>query len=276
MLDFVQVVSDHLGRGVGLDEDSLHWVSVAIRESVINAIKHGNRNDADQARVRRVRDARPTADAPELVDPRARSGRRLRSRDGGQPARPREPAEVERPRHLPHPQLHGRRAAAARARGRDGNPHGRSACSRPRRRFGTRPECRPTRSSSPPPSRRSSAPATCRWRSFGRDFRDRQEGHDRSRHRGRPRGRAHVPRAHRGALSRSSDPGRGDGRRGGRARRAVLGVRSDRRHDELRARPADLLRVARARDRRRRGGRARSTIRTARSCSPPSAAAARS
>ena len=45
MLDFVQVVSDHLARGVGLDEDSLHWVSVAIRESVINAIKHGNRSD---------------------------------------------------------------------------------------------------------------------------------------------------------------------------------------------------------------------------------------
>ena len=46
MLDFVQVVSDHLARGVGLDEDSLHWVSVAIRESVINAIKHGNKSDA--------------------------------------------------------------------------------------------------------------------------------------------------------------------------------------------------------------------------------------
>jgi serine/threonine-protein kinase RsbW len=46
MLDFVQVVSDHLARGVGLDEDSLHWVGVAVRESVINAIKHGNRNDA--------------------------------------------------------------------------------------------------------------------------------------------------------------------------------------------------------------------------------------
>src|SRR3979490_2589827 len=45
ILDFVQVVSDHLARGVGLDEDSLHWVSVAIRESVINAIKHGNRSD---------------------------------------------------------------------------------------------------------------------------------------------------------------------------------------------------------------------------------------
>jgi serine/threonine-protein kinase RsbW len=48
MLDFVQVVSDHVSRGIGLDEDSSHWVSVAIRESVINAIKHGNRNDSSK------------------------------------------------------------------------------------------------------------------------------------------------------------------------------------------------------------------------------------
>ena len=45
MLDFVQLVSDHIGRMVGLDDDSLHWVSVAVRESVINAITHGNCND---------------------------------------------------------------------------------------------------------------------------------------------------------------------------------------------------------------------------------------
>ena len=42
MLDFVQVVSDHVGRTVGLDDDTQHYVGVAIRESVINAIKHGN------------------------------------------------------------------------------------------------------------------------------------------------------------------------------------------------------------------------------------------
>src|SRR3954466_4923492 len=48
MLYFVRVVSGHLARGAGRDEDSLHWVSVAIRESVINAIKHGNRNDASK------------------------------------------------------------------------------------------------------------------------------------------------------------------------------------------------------------------------------------
>jgi serine/threonine-protein kinase RsbW len=45
MLDFVQLVSDHLCRRIGFDEDSMHWVGVAVRESVINAIKHGNQND---------------------------------------------------------------------------------------------------------------------------------------------------------------------------------------------------------------------------------------
>jgi len=48
MLDFVQVVSDHVGRRAGFDEDALHWVGVAIRESVINAMKHGNRSDASK------------------------------------------------------------------------------------------------------------------------------------------------------------------------------------------------------------------------------------
>jgi serine/threonine-protein kinase RsbW len=45
MVDFVEVVSGHVSREVGLDEDSTHWVGVAIRECVINAIKHGNHND---------------------------------------------------------------------------------------------------------------------------------------------------------------------------------------------------------------------------------------
>src|SRR5687767_15847238 len=45
MLDFVQVASDHLGRLAGLDDEALHWVAVAVRESVINAIKHGNGGD---------------------------------------------------------------------------------------------------------------------------------------------------------------------------------------------------------------------------------------
>ncbi len=48
MLDFVQVVSDHVGKMAGLDEDQLHWVSVAVRESVVNAIKHGNKGDENK------------------------------------------------------------------------------------------------------------------------------------------------------------------------------------------------------------------------------------
>jgi len=45
LVDFVQVVSDRMGQLAGLDEDSVHWIGVAVRESVINAIKHGNRED---------------------------------------------------------------------------------------------------------------------------------------------------------------------------------------------------------------------------------------
>ena len=48
MLGFVQVVSDHVSRSVGLGEDALHWVGVAVHESVINAIKHGNGNDTSK------------------------------------------------------------------------------------------------------------------------------------------------------------------------------------------------------------------------------------
>jgi serine/threonine-protein kinase RsbW len=66
MLDFVQVVSDRMGQLGGLDEDAVHWIGVAVRESVINAIKHGNRED-----VRKLVTVEftftPTADPQELV-----------------------------------------------------------------------------------------------------------------------------------------------------------------------------------------------------------------
>ena len=48
MLDFVQVVSDRVGALAGLDDDTIHWVGVSVRESVINAIKHGNKLDRDK------------------------------------------------------------------------------------------------------------------------------------------------------------------------------------------------------------------------------------
>jgi serine/threonine-protein kinase RsbW len=48
MLDFVQVISDRMGQLAEMDEDAVHWIGVAVRESVINAIKHGNREHPEK------------------------------------------------------------------------------------------------------------------------------------------------------------------------------------------------------------------------------------
>ncbi len=48
MLDMVQTVLGHLAGLAGFDEDAAHYMSVAVRESVVNAIKHGNRCDASK------------------------------------------------------------------------------------------------------------------------------------------------------------------------------------------------------------------------------------
>lgn len=44
-LDLVQAVAEHIARRVGLDEESLHWTTMAVRETVVNAIIHGNKSD---------------------------------------------------------------------------------------------------------------------------------------------------------------------------------------------------------------------------------------
>ncbi|HET9317902.1 MAG TPA: ATP-binding protein [Vicinamibacteria bacterium] len=45
MLDMVQTVLSHLAGVVGFDDESLHYMTVALRESVVNAIRHGNHAD---------------------------------------------------------------------------------------------------------------------------------------------------------------------------------------------------------------------------------------
>ena len=45
MLDVVQTVLAQCCTLVGFDEEAVHYMSVAVRESVVNAIKHGNRQD---------------------------------------------------------------------------------------------------------------------------------------------------------------------------------------------------------------------------------------
>jgi serine/threonine-protein kinase RsbW len=83
LLDLVQGVSDQMGRAGGLDDDALHWLNVAVRECVINAISHGNGNDVSK-RVHlefatfqdgvgpgvsvRVRDEGPGFDPGDLLD----------------------------------------------------------------------------------------------------------------------------------------------------------------------------------------------------------------
>lgn len=44
-LDLVQVVTEHIARRLGFDEEALHWTAMAVRESVVNAINHGNNGD---------------------------------------------------------------------------------------------------------------------------------------------------------------------------------------------------------------------------------------
>ena len=45
LLDTIQVTLSHLAGLAGFDEEAVHYMSVAVRESVVNAIKHGNKLD---------------------------------------------------------------------------------------------------------------------------------------------------------------------------------------------------------------------------------------
>jgi serine/threonine-protein kinase RsbW len=44
-LDLVQAVTEHIARRLGFDDESLHWTAMAVRETVVNAIRHGNSSD---------------------------------------------------------------------------------------------------------------------------------------------------------------------------------------------------------------------------------------
>ncbi len=43
MLEMVQTVLQHVAGLLGFEDETAHYMSVAVRESVVNAIKHGNR-----------------------------------------------------------------------------------------------------------------------------------------------------------------------------------------------------------------------------------------
>ncbi len=90
MLDFVQMVSDRMAHLGGLDEDAVHWIGVAVRESVINAIKHGNREDLEKLVTVEFTFA-PTVEPSELV---------VRVLDQGEGFEPEEIADPLAPENL--------------------------------------------------------------------------------------------------------------------------------------------------------------------------------
>ena len=45
MLEMVQTVLLRVAETAGFDEETAHYMSVAVRESVVNAIKHGHKGD---------------------------------------------------------------------------------------------------------------------------------------------------------------------------------------------------------------------------------------
>lgn len=44
-LDLVQALTDCITDFMGFDDDTAHWIGMSVRESVTNAIQHGNRLD---------------------------------------------------------------------------------------------------------------------------------------------------------------------------------------------------------------------------------------
>jgi serine/threonine-protein kinase RsbW len=81
-IDLIYVVVDDALERLGLDDDARHWVGIAVREAVANAIKHGNRQDPekevevelsvlDDEVIIRVQDEGEGFDPGEVADPLA-------------------------------------------------------------------------------------------------------------------------------------------------------------------------------------------------------------
>lgn len=79
-IELVQVIAEHLCENAGLDDDGSHWVGMAVREGVANAIKHGNKLDVKKkvsatfdlsgARLSiTIRDEGPGFDPEKVSDP---------------------------------------------------------------------------------------------------------------------------------------------------------------------------------------------------------------
>ena len=75
MLDLVQVLSDRMGQMAAMDEDSVHWIGVAVRESRHQRHQARQPRTPGQNRHRRVR-LHSQRGADRARGPRPRPGRR--------------------------------------------------------------------------------------------------------------------------------------------------------------------------------------------------------
>jgi len=90
VLDYVQVVCDQLCATAQLNEDAVHWVGVSVRESVVNAIRHGNK--FDPAKRVHVDFAFVPAESPEFLE--------ITVKDEGEGFEPEEVADPLAPENL--------------------------------------------------------------------------------------------------------------------------------------------------------------------------------
>lgn len=81
-IELVQVVLKDTLDQLGVEEDARHWIDVAVREAVANAIKHGNAQNPDKQvhvdllldgdeLIIRIEDEGPGFDPATVVDPLA-------------------------------------------------------------------------------------------------------------------------------------------------------------------------------------------------------------
>lgn len=47
-IELVQVIAEYLCGSAGMDDDGSHWIGMAVREGIANAIKHGNQLDVSK------------------------------------------------------------------------------------------------------------------------------------------------------------------------------------------------------------------------------------
>lgn len=85
-IELVQAVLSDALSAYDMDDESRHWVDLAVREAVANAIKHGNRQEpdkrveidlelTDEELVIRVRDEGEGFDPASIIDPLAPENR---------------------------------------------------------------------------------------------------------------------------------------------------------------------------------------------------------